>query len=123
MTAEEDDEDMRNINIPEEEGHYKVEGLQIENPEITAPLKTRQVNIGIEAEPKFAKIGDYWDDTMVDKVAELLHEYLDLFPTRFSDMKGIIGDLGIVNITLKPDMKLIKQRPYRLNPKHKKRSA
>jgi len=32
----------------------------------------RQVNIGTEVEPKFAKIRDYWDDAMVDKVVELL---------------------------------------------------
>ncbi len=56
MTIEEEDEDPRNINIPEAEGHPKVEGPQIENLDITALLKTRQVNIGIEAELKFAKI-------------------------------------------------------------------
>lgn len=59
MIAKEEDEDPQNINIPETEGHYEVEGPQIENPDITAPLKTKQVNIGMEAEPKFAKIGDY----------------------------------------------------------------
>lgn len=40
-----------------------------------ALLKTRQVNIGTRAEPKFAKIGDYWDDATVDKVTELLCKY------------------------------------------------
>lgn len=40
------------------------------------------------------KIGDYWDDATVDKVVELLNEYQDLFPTKFLDLKGIIGDLG-----------------------------
>lgn len=32
MIAEEEYEDPRNINIPETEGHRKVEGLQIEDP-------------------------------------------------------------------------------------------
>lgn len=117
MTVEEEDEDPRNINVLETEGHSKVEGPQIENTYITVPLKTRQVNIGIEVEPKFAKIGDYWDDTIVDKVVELLCEYQDLFPMKISDLKGITGDLGVMKITLKPDANLIKQRPYRLNPK------
>eukprot|EP00253_Pinus_taeda_P003425 PITA_03425 len=62
-------------------------------------------------------MGDYWDDATVDKVAELLQEYQDLFPTKFLDLKGNIGDLGVMKITLKPDAKPIKQRPYRLNPK------
>jgi len=81
----------------------------------------RQVNIGTKAEPKFAKIGDYWDDVMVDKVAKLLRKYQDLFPTKFLDLKGIIGDLGVMRIRLKPDVKTVKQRPYRLNPKYKER--
>lgn len=34
-------------------------------------------------------------------------------------LKGILGDLGVMKITLKPDAKPVKQRPYRLNPKYK----
>jgi len=89
--------------------------------DITAPLKTKQVNIGTKAESKFAKIGDYWDDATVDKVVELLCEYQDLFPTKFLDLKGIVGDLGIMKITLNPDMKPIKHRLYHLNPKYKEK--
>jgi len=121
MTTEVDDEDPRNINIPEAESHYEVEGPQIENIDITAPSKTRQVNIGTKAEPKFANIGDYWDDATVDKVAEFLHEYQDVFPTKFSDLKSIIGDLGVMKITMKQDAKPGKQRPYHLNPKYKEK--
>jgi len=60
VTAEEEDEDLRNINIPKTEGNHKVEGLQTENLDITASQKTRQVNIGTEAELKFENIGEYW---------------------------------------------------------------
>ena len=66
------------------------------------------MNIGREAEPKFTKIGDYWDHTKVDKVTELLHKYQDLFPTKFMDLKGIIRDLGVMKITLKPNAKPVK---------------
>lgn len=121
VTMEEEDEDSRKINILEIEGHREVEGPQLENPDITELLKTRYVNIGMEVEPKFAKIGDYWDDVTVDKVTKLLCEYQDLFPMKFLDLKGIIGDLGVMNITLKLDVKPVKQRPYLLNPKYKER--
>jgi len=67
------------------------------------------------------KIGDYWDDGIVDKVANLLYEYEDLFPTKFMELNGIIGDQGIIKIVLKPDAKSIKQRPCRLNPKYKEK--
>lgn len=35
------------------------------------------------------------------------------------DLKGIIRDLGVMKITLKPNAKPVKQRPYRLNSKYK----
>lgn len=108
VSVEEEDEDARNINIPGAKGHREVEGLQIENPDIIVPLKTNQVNIGTEAELKFAKIRDYWNDAIMDEVSELLCKYQDFFPTKFSDLKGIIGDLGAMELTLKLDTKPIK---------------
>ena len=55
------------------------------------------------------------------KVTNILHEFQDLFPTKFFEMKGIRGDLGEMRIPLKPDVKPINQRPYRLNPRYKER--
>ena len=77
------------------------------------------MNIETEAELKFVKIGDYWDDATVDKVTDFLHEYQHLFPIKFLELKGIIGDLGVMKITVKPDTRPVKQRPYKLNPKYK----
>ena len=39
----------------------------------------------------------------------LLHEYQDLFPTNFSEMRGIVGYLGEMKILLRPDAKPSKQ--------------
>ena len=58
---------------------------------------------------------------MVSKVTELLHVYQDLFSTKFSEMKGILGDIGVIKIPLKPDTNPVKQRPYRMNPKYKEK--
>ena len=58
---------------------------------------------------------------MVSKVTELLHEYQDLFLTKFSKMKGILGDIGMIKIPLKHDAKPVRQCPYRLNPKYKEK--
>ena len=40
---------------------------------------------------------------------------------KFEDMKGILGDLGVMRIPLKEGAKPVKQRPYRLNPKYKEK--
>lgn len=58
---------------------------------------------------------------MVEKVANLLREYQDLFPTKVTDLKGTVGDLGMMQITLNPDTKPVKQRPYHLNWKYKEK--
>ena len=79
------------------------------------------MNIGSEEVSKFATIEDYWDEEMVSKVTKLLHKYQDLFLTKFSEMKGILGDIGVMKIPLKLDAKPIKQRLYRLNPKYKEK--
>ena len=42
-----------------------------------------------------ASIGDYWDEQTIESIIELLREYNDLFPTTFTDMKGIIGGIFI----------------------------
>ena len=44
-----------------------------------------------------------------------------MFPTKFEDMKGILGDLGVMRIPLKEGEKPVKQCPYRLNPKYKEK--
>ena len=36
-------------------------------------------------------------------------------------MKGIVGDLGEMNIPLRPDAKLVKKWPYKLNPCYKEK--
>ena len=36
-------------------------------------------------------------------------------------MKGIVGYLGVMRITLKEDARPVNQRPYRLNPRYKEK--
>jgi hypothetical protein len=116
-----EDDDPRNVNITKTEGQRDIEGPGVELPFIGQPIKIKKVNIGTEKAPKLANVGDYWDDATIDKITELLHEYQDLFPTKFTDMKGIKGPMGEMKIPLKPDARPVKQRPYRLNPKYKQK--
>lgn len=58
---------------------------------------------------------------MIGKVDELLHEYPDLFPMKFSYLKGIIEYLGVMKITLKLNVELVKKQPYQINPKYKEK--
>ena len=57
---------------------------------------------------KLENVGDYWDDATISKITELLHEYHDLFPTKFTDVKGIKGPMGEMKIHLKVDARYVK---------------
>jgi len=75
----------------------------------------------MEEQLKFSNVRENWDDETVSKINELLREYQELFPTNFSEMKGIVGDLGVMKIPLKVDVRPCKQHPYRMNPKYKEK--
>jgi hypothetical protein len=66
-------------------------------------------------------IRDYKDEQTMERITELLHEYNDLFPTTFTKMKGVAGELGEMKIPLKHKPRSVRQQPYRMNPiyKHK----
>ena len=82
-------------------------------------MRIKKVNIGSPKNPKFSNIGDYLDEETVTKIIDLMHEYQYLFPIKFLEMKGIVGDLGEMKIPLRSDAKPNKQSPYRLNPIYK----
>jgi hypothetical protein len=69
----------------------------------------KKVNIGTIENPKMASIGDYWDEKTVESITELLREYNDLFPTTFTEMKGIVGELGEMKIPLKYEARSVRQ--------------
>ena len=100
-----DDDELWNVNILESEGSCNVVAPDILTDLMSQPLKIRKVNIGSEENPKFSNVGDYWDEDSKAKITDLLHEFQDLFSTRFSEMKGILGDLGEMKILLKPNAK------------------
>jgi hypothetical protein len=98
---DQEEEDPRNVQVPETEGEHTVVGPELESDAYVKPLRVHKVNIGTKEKPKFMNIGDYWNDETVENIADLLHEYQDLFPTTFSEMKGIVGELGEMKIPFK----------------------
>jgi hypothetical protein len=86
-----------------------VEGPPIESEVIVALIKVNKFNIGTIENPKMASIGDYQDEQTVESITELLHEYNNLFPTTFIEMKGIAGEIGEMKIQLRDEARPIKQ--------------
>ena len=69
----EDDDEIRNINIPETEGNQDAAAPDVPMDLMNQPLKIRKVNIGMEENPKFASVGDYWDEETMGKIMDMLH--------------------------------------------------
>jgi hypothetical protein len=109
------------VNIAKTKGQRDVEGLGVELPFIGKLINIKKVNIETKETPNIANVRDYWHASTMDKIIELLHEYQDFFPTKFTDMKGIKGTMGEMRIPLKPEVKPVKKIPYRLNPKYKEK--
>jgi hypothetical protein len=103
-----DEDDPRDIQIEEVEGERDVERPPIELEVISAPIKVKKVNIGTTEQPKMASIGDHWDEQTVESITKFLHEYNDLFPTTFIEMKGIVVELGEMKIPLRPNARPIR---------------
>jgi len=121
VTEEEDPtkENPHNIQILEVEGEREIEVPKLDSTYDAAPLKIKKVNIGTIENPKIASIQYYWDNQIVERITKLLHEYSDLFPTKFLEMKGLAGELGEIKISLNLEAKLIRQIPCRLNRVYK----
>ena len=92
VSGEPHDDDLWNIKISETEGSQDVTASDVPKDPMNQPLKI--VNIWIEDNPKVASVRDYWDEETMAKITNLLHEFQDLFPTKFYEMKGILEDLG-----------------------------
>ena len=103
----EDDDELWNINISETEGSRDVAIPYVPTDPMSQPLKIKKVNIGTKEKPKFTSVGDYWDEESMEKITNLLYEFQYIFPTKFSKMKGILCDLGEMNIMLRLDAKLV----------------
>jgi hypothetical protein len=98
-----------------------VEGPSLELEVFVAPIKVKKVNIGTTDNPKMDIIGHYQDEKTIERITELLREYSDLFPTNFTEMKGIGRELGEIKIPLRHEAISVRKRPYRLNPIYKKK--
>ena len=66
-----------------------------------------------------AKIGDYWSEEQTTEIVNLLKEFQDVFSIDYKYLKGLVHEMGEMNIDTKPDVRPMKKRPYKLAHKYK----
>ena len=79
-----------------EEGRNSISSAQFPQP-----LKIKQVHIRSSKNPNFTNVQNYSHVEAVAKITDLLQEYQTLFPTNFSERRGIVGDLEEMKIPLR----------------------
>lgn len=84
-----------------------------------ASIKTKEIDIYNYDSPKLAKIADYSTEEQTSELVNLLKEYQDFFARNYKDLKGIVQEMGEMNIELIPNAKPVKRRPYMLAHKYK----
>ena len=67
------------------------------------------------------KIGDYWSEEQTIEIVNLLKEFKDVFSREYKDLKGLVHEMGEMKIDIKPDVRLVKKRPYKLAHKYKEK--
>ena len=83
MIGEPKENDPIDVNIPELESTCTVEGFDFSSDQFLNPLKVKKINFSFPKNPKFANIGDYWDDETIRNIMDLLHAFRDTFLTKF----------------------------------------
>ena len=84
-----------------------------------AKVKTKEIDISNDNRPKMAKIGDYWSEEQTTEIVNLLKEFQDVFAQDYKDLKGLVVEMGEMNMDIKPDAQPVKKRPCRLAHKYK----
>jgi hypothetical protein len=108
---------LRNLSIKETKGNREIHNIIPSQTDgsYNHPLKLCKVNIGTTEKCKIAMVGNYWNEKTSQEIHSLLQEYEDLFPKKFSELKGIKGFMGEMKIELKLGSNLVRHRSYRLN--------
>lgn len=78
-------------------------------------MKTKKLNIGINAQLKESIIRAYWSDSKFSKVIDLLHEFQDFFPRGYHELEGVHESLEEMKIKLKEGVHPSQKRPYMMN--------
>ena len=84
-----------------------------------AKVKTKEVDISNDDRPKMARIGDYWNEEQTTEIVNLLKEFQDVFTRDYKDLKGLVQEMGEMEINIKPNARPIKKQPYKLAHKYK----
>jgi hypothetical protein len=59
--------------------------------------------------PKMVRVGDYWSDKKTIDIVNLLKEYQYVFALDYKDLKGLVEEMGEMNIELTPGENPIKK--------------
>ena len=68
-----------------------------------AKVKTKEFDISNDDRPKMEKIGNYWSEEQTSEIVNLLKQLQDVLARVYKDLKGLLHEMGEMNIDTKTD--------------------
>ena len=87
-----------------------------ENPIMSTPEETEEINLGIDGESKCVHIGTNLSPEMRSEFISFLRSYVDIFAWSYTDMPGLDKNVVVHRLPLKQEAKPVKQKLRRLKP-------
>ena len=78
------------------------------------PVET--VNLGTEEDKKEVKIGANMEPSVKKRLAQLLHDYVEVFAWSYEDMPRLDTNIMLHRLPTKEDCPLVKQKVRRMRP-------
>jgi len=76
-------------------------------------VKVIQVDVGDQKHPKFISISENLLSIEKQDLISLIWEYIDVFAWSYEDMSGLVPQVAMHRLNIKPDPKLVKQQQRR----------
>ncbi|KAI5392493.1 hypothetical protein KIW84_077045 [Lathyrus oleraceus] len=74
------------------------------------------VNLGTEVDKKEVKIGAGLENSVKERLIQMLHDYVEIFAWSYEDMPGLDTDIVVHRLPMKEDCHLVKQKVRHMRP-------
>ena len=74
------------------------------------------INLGTEEDKKEVKVGSNLEPSIKKHLAQLLHDYVEVFAWSYEDMLGLDTDIVVHCLSTKEDCPPVKRKVHRMRP-------
>ena len=108
-----EDEGEEDYEIPEELARLLLQEEKVIQPHEES---IEVINLGTETDKREVKIGANLEDSVKNRLVQMLHDYVEVFAWSYEDMPGLETDIVVHRLPIKEDCPPVKQMVRRMKP-------